>query len=461
MLFEMLTGSLPFTGPERSHVAYQHVNDDVPPPSDLAPGLASDLDELVGWMTRKDPDGRPPSADALLGEIRDIRSSLTDAQLDYRPPTALDAHDSVTERIAAGRTEAFPVGTEIIAAQGASHTALMPRREQEEPLSAREQRRREKDADRSARAAASRPTHQLGRGNPRRRGIVWLAIAVVLALLAAAVGWFFGFGPGALATVPPVRNLTVAQAQALIQQAGFGFSTQDVFDDSVSAGLVVASAPQPGSQIRKFEGVQLMVSKGPELFPLAQLTSTPLDAAKQAIANAKMTLGPVTEAYSDTVPPGVVMAQDPAPGTPLKHGSTVSLTVSKGPQPIPIPQVVGMTQADAVAALTAAGFQPTVADTPVFNRTVPAGSVATQSPAGGQSLTKGSAVTLTLSKGPRMVHVPNFVGQQVSTAQDALQKLGFTVQVDNVLGGFFGTVRAQSPVDQDVPEGSTITLTVV
>ncbi|NUP75724.1 MAG: Stk1 family PASTA domain-containing Ser/Thr kinase [Sinomonas sp.] len=472
MLFEMLTGRLPFSGEERSHVAYQHVNDDVPAPSAFAPGLAGDLDELVGWMTRKDPDGRPPTALALLEELRDIRRSLTDAQLDYRAPegaaleheartSAIDRHDSLTERLSGQHSHAGPRGTAVISAVRSGQTTVMPRPAPPAPLSPREQRRQAKESDRAARAAAARPTHQLGRGNARRRGMMWLAIVVVLALLAAAVGWFFGFGPGALATVPPVKNLTVAQAQSLIQDAGLGFTTRDVFDDGIPAGLVVASMPEPGRQVRKFEGVQLMVSKGPELFPLAQLTSKPLDAAKGAIADAKMTLGTVTEAYSETVPAGTVVAQDPAPGTPLRHGSTVSLTVSKGPQPVPVPKVIGQKQADAIAALTAAGFQPVIADAPVFDRNVPAGSVSAQTPAAGQNLTKGSTVTLTISKGPRLVHVPNFVGQQASTAQDALQKLGFTVKVENVLGGFFGTVRAQTPVDQDVPEGSTVTLTVV
>jgi serine/threonine-protein kinase len=286
-------------------------------------------------------------------------------------------------------------------------------------------------------------------------------IVVVLAVLAAAVGWFFGFGPGALATVPAVNNLTVAQAQTLFQQAGLAFTTHDVFDDAIPSGLVVSSVPDAGRQVRKFEGVQVMVSKGPELFPLADLTSKSLQDARTALSDAKMVLGPVTEAFSDTAPAGVVVAQTPPAGTPLKHGSTVSLTVSKGPQPIPVPKVVGLKQSDAVAALQAAGFRPVIDDATVFDRNVPAGSVSVQSPAAGQNATKGSTITLTLSKGPRMVRVPNFVGQQVSVAQDALQKLGFTVKVENILGGFFGTVRAQDPVDRDVPEGSTITLTVV
>lgn len=472
MLFEMLTGRPPFSGDDRGRIAYQRVTEEVPPPSSLAPGLAPELDELVGWMTRRDPDGRPPSALALLSEIRDIRQSLTDAQLDYRAPAAglaaADAatalfgdQDSLTERFAASSPRTLAGGTEILASGGPGRTSLMPPRPAPQPLSPREQRRQDKEAERAALAAAARPTHQLGEGNRRRRGIIWLVIVVVLAVLAAAVGWFFGFGPGALATVPPVKNLTVAQAQSLFQQAGLGFTTHDVYDDAVSSGLVVASVPEAGAQIRKFEGVQVMVSKGPELFPLADLTSKTLQSAQSALNDAKMALGAVTEAYSDTAPAGVVIAQNPAPGTPLKHGSSVSLTVSKGPQPIPIPKVVGLKQADAVAALQAAGFRPVIDDQTVFDRNVPAGSVAVQSPAAGQNSTKGSTVTLTLSKGPRMVRVPNFVGQQVSVAQDALQKLGFTVKVENILGGFFGTVRAQDPVDREVPEGSTVTLTVV
>ncbi|MDQ4500790.1 Stk1 family PASTA domain-containing Ser/Thr kinase [Sinomonas sp. ASV322] len=477
MLFEMLTGRLPFTGEDRSHVAFQHVNDDVPPPSAVAPGLAPELDELVGWMTRKDPDGRPPSALALLGEVRDIRRSLTDAQLDYRAPggagkglidddagtSVLDHHDLLTERLSGERTEALPRGTEVITAVASGHTAVMPRPvtpDAPAPLSAREQRRQAKEADRAAKAAAARPTHQLGRGNPRRRGAIWVAIVVVLAVLAAAIGWFFGFGPGALATVPPVKNLTVAQAQALIQQAGLGFTTHDVFDDGISAGLIVASAPGAGTQVRKFEGVQLMVSKGPELFPLADLTAKTLDAAKASLADAKLTLGTASEAYSDTVPAGAVMAQDPAAGTPLKHGSPVALTVSKGRQPIPVPKIVGMKQADAVAALTAAGLKPVVADAPVFDRNVPAGSVSAQSPAAGQNLVKGDTVTITLSKGPRMVHVPDVFGKTEQDAIQILQAAGFAVKSNYTYGRpVFGLVAGQDKTG-DQPEGTTITLTV-
>jgi serine/threonine-protein kinase len=83
-----------------------------------------------------------------------------------------------------------------------------------------------------------------------------------------------------------------------------------------------------------------------------------------------------------------------------------------------------------------------------------------QLPASG-SLSKGGSVVLTISKGPKLVDVPSFIGKQADEARRALEQLGFDVRVNNILGGFFGTVRDQDPVNTTAPEGSLVTLTVV
>jgi serine/threonine-protein kinase len=138
----------------------------------------------------------------------------------------------------------------------------------------------------------------------------------------------------------------------------------------------------------------------------------------------------------------------------------VNLQVSKGPQPISVPSVVGMEENDAVDAIEAAGLKADVLNDEINDPKVPKGSVAVQSPASG-TLTKGATVTLTISDGPKLVKVPSFVGKQAAEARKGLEALGFKVEVNNILGGFFGTVRDQDPVDEEVPEGSVITLTVV
>lgn len=495
MLFEMLTGQQPFSGEVPIQVAYQHVNSTVGPPSALVPGLAAEVDELVQWCTANDPEKRPVDGNALLQELRHIRTNLTDAELDLHPPAAADGSAAAgppsqhrTEVI--GRTShpttVMPFGrppappyqpshgqTPAAAGQGqpaAPRRTLTPPGDGDTgevwapPPPARPGKRAQRKADREderarARAAAT-PARTLREGSPRRRGVLWIVVLIVAALLATGAGWFFGMGPGAAATIPPVANKTVAQAQQILADAGFRSTTSDVFDDNVPSGLVVGSEPEAGREIRKFQPVSLFVSKGPQLFPLPDLAGGTLEEAKNGLNAADMALGTVTEQFNEEVPAGIVLQQDPAAGTAVRHGTPVALVVSKGPEPIPVPSVVGQDENDAVDAIEAAGLQAEVAREEVFSRDIPEGAVASQAPATG-TLTRGGTVTLTISKGPRMVEVPSFIGKQAGDARKALEALGFQVRVNNILGGFFGTVRDQDPVDTEVPEGSVITLTVV
>lgn len=469
MLYEMLTGRPPFEGEVPIQVAYQHVNGMVGPPSDLVPRLAGEVDELVQWCTANDPENRPVDGNALLQELRHIRTNLTDAELDLQPPAAAAAASQHATEIL-GRTSnpttllppsrpaapAYPPGLTLPDDDdGDSGWSPPPPR-----LGKRAQRKADRESEKLRALAAATPVRTLREGNPRRRGFIWVVVLILAALLATGAGWFFGMGPGAAAAVPAVANKTVAQAQQLLNGVGFRSTTSDVFDDDVPTGLVVGSEPAAGTEIRKFQPVSLLVSKGPQLFPLPPLTGGTLDAAKSALNAAEMALGTVTEKFDEEAAAGTVLSQDPAAGTPARHGTPVGLTVSKGPQPIAVPSVVGKAEDDAVAAVEAAGLTAEVAPDQVFDRNVPEGAVVSQSPANG-TLTRGGTVTLTISKGPKMVAVPSFIGKQASEARKALEALGFQVRVNNILGGFFGTVRDQSPVDREVPEGSVVTITVV
>ncbi|WP_427132632.1 protein kinase domain-containing protein [Pseudarthrobacter sp. S9] len=509
MLYEMITGRQPFDGEVPIQVAYQHVNSTVDAPSVLVPGLAAEVDELVQWCTANDPDKRPVDGNALLSELRHIRTNLSDAELDIQPPAAIlsalpavaappgrppgnpgQASDPRGSAYAQAPTEmlgGLQQPTEVISHGSGNPTTVManpPRRPAYGPLSApeevpfrgapeedgagalptvasnRAQRKQDRDEEKARQRAAATPIKTLREGNGRRRGLLWILLLVVAALLAAGAGWFFGMGPGSPGTIPELANKTVAEAQQLLRTAGFQSTTKDVFDDNVSPGLVVGSEPEAGHVIRKFQPVALAVSKGPELFPLPELTGKPLDQAKTALNGAGMALGPITETYDESAAAGTVLAQAPRGGNPVKHGTPVSLTVSKGPQPIPVPDLRGQEQGAAVKALEAAGLKAVISPETVNDRKVPKGSVVAQDPSSG-NLTKGGSVTLTISKGPKLVDVPSFIGKQAKEAQEALEGLGFRVQVENILGGFFGTVRDQDPVNTTAPEGSVVTLKVV
>src|SRR6478672_782810 len=496
MLYEMITGRQPFDGDVPIQVAYQHVNSNVGAPSELVPGLADELDELVQWCTANDPEQRPVDGNALLSELRHIRTNLSDAELDLRPPAALPnsggpagaAAGSVAgvagaQPGASGEAHTELLGgiqqpTEVISRDSHHPTTVLsgtPRPGAYGPLSAPDEpgfgataeepvgmpapaskralRKQDRDEEKARQRAAATPSRSLRPGNPRRRGLVWILVLVVLALLAAGAGWFFGMGPGSPGTIPQLANKTVAEAQQLLRTAGFQSTTRDVFDDDVSPGLVVGSEPSAGQVVRKFESVSLAVSKGPELFPLPELTGKSLDDAKSALNGAGMALGPVTESYDDAAAAGTVLSQAPAKGTAAKHGTPVALTVSKGPQPIPVPDVRGKDQDAAVKAVEAAGLNAVVAPEPVFDRAVAKGKVAGQDPATG-NLTKGGTVTLTISKGPKFVQVPDVFRKPEAEAVKALKDAGFEVKVSYAFGSsVLGLVAGQDKTGRQ-PEGS-------
>lgn len=470
MLYELLTGHQPFEGDVPVQVAYQHVHSVVPAPSVRVPGLAADLDELVQWCTAADPEARPVDAAALLGELRHIRTSLSDEELDFNaaPATVGRTAHSATEVVSAAPTEAVPRSTEFIR-RPAHPTSVIPARPGLElpaepppaPAAAsnRDRKRALRETEKAAARAAATPVHNLREGKPRRRFVIWAVVVLVLALLAAVAGWFFGLGPGAVAAVPNLQNKTVAEAQATLSGLGLTAVTRDVFDDSIGQGRVVGSDPAARTRIRKFEPVTLLVSKGPQLFGVPSLTGGTLDQAKTALNKGGMALGKVTEQFNEDVAAGTVTAQSPAPQTQVRAGTPVSMTVSKGPRPIPVPSVVGQDQDSAANVLTGLGLKVSVAPERVFDRKVPEGSVAAQSPDGG-NLTRGGTVTLTISKGPRMVHVPDVFRRSEKEATAILRDAGFDVKVSYAFGtSVLGIVAGQDKTGT-APEGSTVTITV-
>ena len=489
MLYELLTGRQPFHGNQIA-VATAQVREDVPAPSMLVPGLPAVMDELVRCMTEKDPGHRPADGAALLEDLRHIRQTLSPAELDFgaaaatRAPAAnpgqytevIPSHDA-TSVIAAPNfpTSVLPAAASLYPDRQDTHDAGIPGTDlfdgtagddlaDMHPAAALSKRRAAGlvKAERKEQArAASTPRTTLGPAHPRRRALVWTAIVVFLAVLAATAGWFLGFGPGALADVPDVHNKTVPQAQDLLRTAGFAnVPTSEVFDEKVAAGFIVSTDPAAGESVRKFNSITLMVSRGPVLYPVPQLVGTALDAAKAALTDGGLAAGDVTEQYNEKVPAGTVLGQDPAAGQEFRANTTVNLVVSKGPRPVPVPAVTGMAEADAVAALKAVGLVAAIAPEKQNSVGVPAGAVLAQAPESGD-LKAGDTVTLTLSKGPRMIDVPSMVGKQVGAATSELKALGFEVEVKNLLGGFFGTVRFQTPGGGQAPEGSTIVLQVI
>ncbi|MFI2437304.1 Stk1 family PASTA domain-containing Ser/Thr kinase [Streptomyces sp. NPDC018693] len=437
VLYEMLTGEKPHAGETPAIVLYKHLHDDVPPPSAAVPGLAYELDELVASATARTPDVRPHDAVALLARVREARGALSAEQLDALPPQARSAgHDNAEDR-----TSVIP------------HALTVPR-----PLPVDEEPPGGDGGDpldRTSRFTAPPPP-------PRRRAVRPRLLAVVTAvLLVLGVGagvWYINAGQ--FTKVPAVLTQTEAEAEERLRAAGLGVEVKHAYSDTVERGRVISTDPAPGARVRGNASVTLTVSDGPETVKVPDVTGSRLDKAKEVLAADGLEPGLVTEEFSDEVIRGSVISSSPAPGTERRAGSAVALVVSKG-SPVEVPDVTGRDLDDARAELEEAGLTVEVSAEEI-NSEFDKGQVAAQSPGADSELAEGDTVTLTLSKGPVMVEVPDVVGESVDDAKAKLQGAGFKVKEDRGILGLFGdTVRSQS-VDggETAPKGSTITITI-
>lgn len=431
VLYEMLTGAKPHSGDTPAQVLYRHINEDVPPPSALVPGLAPRLDELVASATARNPEVRPRDAVALLAEARETRAALTEEQLDAVPPGAR----TVEHENAENRTSVIP------------RALTVPR-----PLPVNE------DGD----GVSHTTRFQASPAEPPRRSrrlMLTIAVAVLLVLGAGTGVWYINSGQ--FTKVPPLLTKTEAQARDRLQDAGLHIGkVKRAYDDTVERGTVISSDPAPGARIRDHDAVALTISLGPETVKVPDLAGLPLAEARQKLKAAGLEPGMVSRGFSDDVDAGAVISTAPTSGTERHAGSAIALTVSKG-SPIDVPDVTGDDPADARQELTSAGLKVKIASEQV-NSEYDKGKVARQSPGDGKQAAAGDTVTLTLSKGPQMIEVPDVTGDSVDDAHQALEDAGFKVNDDRGILGLFGdTVQKQSVEGgKSAPKGSTITITI-
>jgi serine/threonine-protein kinase len=444
LLFEMLTGDRPHSGDNPAIVLYKHLHEDVPPPSAAVPGLAYELDELVTSATARNPDVRPYDAVALLSQVLDTRNALSADQLDAVPPQAVAAdHDNADDRTSViprslSVPRPLPVN-EDDAELALNRTSFLPSPPPEPPRRGR------------------------GRGRGRmvapRRGLLAVVAAVLLALGLGAGVWYINSGQ--FTQVPAVLAKTEAEAKKQLASAGLNVKqVEREYSDTVKRGTVISSDPAPSDRIRDNGSVTLVVSRGPEIVRVPDLEGVPLDKAKQRLTSVGLAAGMVTRDISDDVPRGSVISTDPEAGTERRGGSAIALTVSKG-SPVDVPDVLGDDLTDAQQELEDAGLKVEIASGRI-NSEFEAGQVAKQSPGPDLQAAAGDTVTLTVSKGPEMIEVPDVVGDKIDDARQKLEDAGFKVDEDRGLLGFFGdTVRDQSVDGGDTaPKGSTITIEI-
>jgi len=525
MLFELLTGRQPYTGETPLAVAYRHVNEAVPAPSSLVPGLPPALDSLVALATSRDPRRRPADAGQFLLAITGARHGLP---LDVPPPAPHGAGTSGVPGPAAAWAPTILPGAVAVPGTLAGHApgaagdtvgagvapphavvapawpappgewpgpqpggsggwpeppvpawpdppqaghdlGLIPGMPARQPSGGAA-------TGTEAFAGAGRPgTHRTlivsaadapyettspggypAAREPRlqrllfSRRLAYLAAGLAVVLVFCLLGWWMF--QGRFTTVPKVTGVSAAAARADLRDVGLTpGSTKTTLSNSVAKGLVINSIPANGSRIARGGRVSLVVSAGPHMISMPQVTGQSLTDAQAAIRHAGLVPGQVKNVTSTTIAAGIVISTDPIAGTSWPQPKPVTIVLSAGP---PVPNFVGQPRSVAEAWAAANGVK--LNEVAAAHSDQPAGNVVKQSVAPGSAFTNGEVITIAISPGPPMVNVPDVNGLRVPTAVSILRRAGFVVTIDQV--GPFNVVFNYSPTGP-APKGSTITLT--
>lgn len=478
MLYELLAGTQPFIGESPVAVAYAHVNDPMPRLTQTAEWMPDDIDSFICTLTAKDPSKRPLNASAALDMLTNVITHLDDADQMRRIPVF--PHKPIIEK-----TEITSSHTSISSTSHSaqSHTSTIPPKRTDEleivttseifptqqlaaltPHTA-DDSQTNNDTENSIQTGTyvttAEQTHESRKGGTRSKKLITalLLIITLIAALSSGIYWWFFFGPGLRVSIPQVAGMSVAEAEKTLTTVGFQTTTAHEYSDTVDKDTVIASTPEGGTTAHPSQIITLRISDGVEYLNVPNVVGKTADEAQHILTQARFAAS-ASEDWSNDVPKGTVISQTPEAGESIPHDSSVTYIVSKGREPITIPKIGELSGSDYEKALTDAGFSVTKQEE--FSDSVPEGAVISVDPAEGTQLYRGDAVTLTISKGPELLEVPNVVGKQRDEATRILEEAGFNVAVKELLGGYFGTVRLQDTAGgTKAKKSSTITLTIV
>jgi beta-lactam-binding protein with PASTA domain len=410
VLYELLTGAVPFDGETAVTIALKQVSATPPPPSALNPAVPPELDAVVARALAKDPAERFADADEFLGALEYVRQ-LISGEVSYGP--------------GAGNGPVAPATAMLLPVE---------REPEEDPQD----------------AAA------------RRRRRWWIAGAVLLALAVAAVLVVLLVPSKSQVTVPVVTGQTQAVATARLSAAGLTAVPTPAASAAVPTGVVFGETPPHGSAVDRGTRVTILVSTGPGVAELPDVKGLTSAEAMRRLTKAGFKPS-IQNQSSTTVPAGKVISTEPSADTEAQAGSPVTVLVSTGPAQVRVPEVTGQSEAEAKASLRAAGLEPGTVTKQEASGTA-SGTVLSQSPAAGSSVNSGQQVSLVVVKASQEVAVPRVVGRKEELAEGELVGAGFKPTTTKRMVSNpeeAGIVLQQSPAGGGkAKRGATVTITV-
>jgi serine/threonine-protein kinase len=390
VLYEMLTGEVPFTGDTPVEIAMKHLSTAPSAPSDLSEQVPHDLDAIVLRALAKEPEQRYQSSEEMDADLARVARGLA----------VSDETEAAATMVLAGAGIAAPTAV------------LRPHR----PL--------------APATAVEESFYDYDEPVPGRRPFWPWLLALGLILSAAVAGWYVWtqiqsqLNASRPISVPLVQGLSQDAAKIQLDAAGLRMSPQFKPSLLVARGVVISQIPAAGDKTDKGNAVTVFISNGKPKTTVPDVVGKNIADAIAALTQAHLKYQ-VYEINSDR-PPNTVTAIEPGGGAVVLWNTPIRVNVSKGPKPVAVPSVVGQPFANAVGALQGAGFAVKRQDVASDQ---PKDTVVASDPAGGAAVAPGSIVTLSVSKGPKSTAVPDVTSYSQTDAQATLESAGFQVVV--------------------------------
>lgn len=401
ILFEMVTGNVPFEGDTPVSIAMKHASETPPRPSSLNSSLPPKLEAIILKAMAKDPFDRYQNADELLSDLK---------------------------RIELGKP---------VEAAGPSHEKTM---------------------------VISPKNITIPKKRRRLITIITTILILMLAGGAIAGLWYYQSQLAAKITkVPKLVDLEIKQAEKLLEERELKMSVgSKEYSETYAAGKVISQDPEPGAEVEKGTTVTVVVSKGEKPIKVPDITGKSEIEAGRILGELGLRIGDIKYEFSDKIPEGAILKQSPAAGTEVTRSAEVDIVISRGVEVVIVPDVEELSLEKAKEIISKAGLK--VETTEEESVTVEKGRVIRQSPSAGDTIKKGEKVLLVVSTGPSVITVPNVVGLTSLEARNKLESLKLAVETQNVEvfeEDKVGKVLQQSPnADQKVTVGTTVTIWV-
>ena len=459
VMYEMVTGRVPFNGDTTVAVAIQHLQEEMESPKTYAPDLPISMEKIILKCTQKNPDRRYESITALLSDLRKALINPTEDFVVIAP-----IPQDKTRVIGMDEVNKIKQKTgNIYVDEAALVESAMRDENAEEPDDTEESDDYDEEEDIDPTMDKAITILGIGAG-----------IVIVILIIVILVNFLGGFGSknknqdtqqNTATTVTETQKttegnievidlsgLTFEDAKEILNAAGLGIKRAGtIASDEYEEGEIVSQSPEAGSFVDAKTTIEVVISSGPAMVEIPSVKGLDETSAYNKLVNAGFK--PVKELeYSDSVEIGYVISQSPAGSSLGNEGDLVTIVVSQGPKLVKVPNVVNLKQENATSALTEAGLKVGEITTDYSDK-IEKGNVISQSVSADTQVAKGSTVNLVVSLGKKQVEVTNVVGQTKDNAVKALKDIGLNATIKEA---YSDTVAAGTVISQSVSSGSKV-----